>query len=230
MDKASELSVVERFRRSGDLDRAIATLQALATKMPDDNGIRRRLADIFLESGNRDSAISELVKIQERLATAGDILGAIAAGLKVAEIDPQFENPLAYIAKVTVDSLRAEQHSQKVPAPAPTLAPLEDIPLLSELTPEELASVAGAMTRHELEEGASVFDEGDAGGSIFFVTQGLLEVRVDNAKLGLVFPGQCLGEFSFLTGDPRTASVRCLEASELLELSAARMRGIISSH
>ena len=53
------------------------------------------------------------------------------------------------------------------------------------------------MTRHELEEGASVFDEGDAGGSIFFVTQGLLEVRVDNAKLGLVFPGQCLGEFSF---------------------------------
>ena len=231
MDKASELRVAERYRRSGDLDRAVASVQALVSEIPDDTSIRRRLADILIESGNRDSAISELVKIQERLAFAGDILGAIAADLKVVELDPPLENPLAYIAKVTVDSLRAEQKRQKAQTvPVPTLTPLDDIPLLSELTPEELSSVAGAMKRHELEEGSVVFDEGDAGGSLFFVTRGLLEVRADDAKLAVVSAGQCLGEFSFLTGDPRTASVRCLAASELLELSADRMRGVVANH
>jgi len=231
MDKASELRVAERYRRSGDLDRAVASLQGLVSEIPDDTGIRRRLANLLIESGNRDSAISELVKIQERLASAGDILGAIAAGLKVVELDPRFENPLAYIAKVTVDSLRDEQKKQEAKTvPVPTLTPLGDIPLLSELTPEELSSVAGAMKRHELKEGAVVFDEGDAGGSLFFVTEGLLEVRADTAKLGIVSAGQCFGEFSFLTGDPRTASVRCLENSELLELSADRMRGVVANH
>ena len=231
MDRASELRVAERYRRSGDFDRAVAALQALVSEIPHDTGIRRRLADVLIESGNRDSAISELVKIQERLSSAGDILGAIAAGLRVVELDPRFENPLAYIAKVTVDSLRDEQKKREAQTvPVPTLTPLNDIPLLSELTPEELSSVAGAMKRHELEEGSVVFDEGDAGGSLFFVTQGLLEVRADNAKLGVVSAGQCLGEFSFLTGDPRTASVRCLEDSELLELSADRMRGVVGNH
>ena len=231
MNKTSELKVAERYRGSGDLDRAVAALRALVSEIPDDTGIRRRLADVLIESGNRDSAISELVKIQERLASAGDILGAIAAGLKVVELDPRFENPLAYIAKVTVESLRDEQRRQEAQTvPVPILTPLNDIPLLSELTPEELSGVAGAMKRHELEEGSVVFEEGDAGGSLFFVTQGLLEVRADNAKLGVVSAGQCLGEFSFLTGAPRTASVRCLEASELLELSADRMRGVVANH
>ena len=231
MDKASEIRVAERYRRSGDFDRAVATLQALVAEVPDDTGIRRRLADVLIESGSRDTAISELVKIQATLASAGDILGAIAAGLKVVELDPRFENPLAYIAKVTVDSLRDEQKKRDAQTvQVPKLTPLNDIPLLSELTPEELSSVAGAMKRHELQEGSVVFDEGDAGGSLFFVTEGLLEVRADNAKLGVVSAGQCVGEFSFLTGDPRTASVRCLEASELLELSADRMRGVVASH
>ena len=81
MNKTSELKVAERYRGSGDLDRAVAALRALVSEIPDDTGIRRRLADVLIESGNRDSAISELVKIQERLASAGDILGAIAAGL-----------------------------------------------------------------------------------------------------------------------------------------------------
>jgi len=231
MDEASELNVAEGYRRSGDLDRAVAALRALVSEIPDDTAVRRRLADVLIESGNRDSAISELVKIQERLASAGDILGAIATGLKVVELDPRFENPLAYIAKVTVESLRDEQRRQEAQTvPVPTLTPLNDIPLLSELTPEELSGVAGAMRRHELAEGSVVFEEGDAGGSLFFVTQGLLEVRSDNAKLGVVSAGQCLGEFSFLTGAPRTASVRCLEASELLELSADRMRGVVANH
>ena len=242
MNKTSELKVAERYRGSGDLDRAVAALRALVSEIPDDTGIRRRLADVLIESGNRDSAISELVKIQERLASAGDILGAIAAGLKVVELDPRFENPLAYIAKVTVESLRDEQRRQEAQTvPVPILTPLNDIPLLSELTPEELSGVAGAMKRHELEEGSVVFEEGDAGGSLFFVTQGLLEVQgtvvvemtirdelIELARLG---KHQFFGEVSFLTGVPRTATVHSLEdGTELLKIEEHELKELLRHH
>jgi hypothetical protein len=62
------------------------------------------------------------------------------------------------------------------------------------------------------------------------VNRGLLEVRAGANRLGVVSSGSCFGEFSFLTGEPRTATVRALEPSELLELSAASMRSAVEKH
>jgi NTE family protein/lysophospholipid hydrolase len=48
--------------------------------------------------------------------------------------------------------------------------------------------------------------------------------------LGRLGPGECLGEFSFLTRKPRTASVRAVESTELLELSATDMDAVVGAH
>jgi len=230
VDRATELRAAETLRRSGNVEKAADALQALVLELPSDTEVRRTLADMHLEMGNRDGAISHYVKIQGQLAAEGDVLGAIAAGLKVVEIDPKFDNPLAYVAKVQVDSLREEQ---KVKA-AQTVAvrpvtPLDDIPLLSDLTPEELSEVAATMRRHELSEDQILFQEGDAGESLYFVNKGILEAKTAGSKLGLITAGQCFGEFSFLMQKPRTATVRAIESSELLELSADKMRGVVQN-
>ncbi len=231
-NKASELRRAETLRRAGKADKALEILRALATEDPRDVELRRKLADLLVETGNRDAGIAHLVKLQEHLAAQGDLLGAISSGLRVVELDPKFENPLAYVAKVKLESLREEQKRLKAKTlPAqPVITPLHQIPLLKDLGAEELASVAATMTRHEMSEGATVFEEGAPGQSLYFVNRGLLEVRSGTDRLGLVPAGSCFGEFSFLTGEPRTATVKTLESSELLELSAASMRSAVGKH
>jgi CRP-like cAMP-binding protein len=227
MNRASELRRAEGLRRAGKADKAIEIVKTLVAGEPRDAELRRRLADLLAEAGNKDAAISHLVKLQEHLAVTGDLLGAISSGLRVVELDPKFENPLAYVAKVKVESLREEQRRRDAKTvPVGNVTPLDQIPLLKDLASEEIASVASGMRRHEVEDGQVVFEEGDPGESIYFVNEGLLEAKAGGNKLGMVSAGQCFGEFSFLTGEARTATVRALERSELLELSATSMRAI----
>lgn len=231
MNKTAEIRRAESLRRAGKADKAVEVLRAVLTADVRDVEVWRRLADALVDSGNRDAAISHLVKLQELLAVEGDLLGAISAGLRVVELDPKFENPLAYVAKVKVESLREEQKKiQARTIPVRPITPLDEIPLLKDLDAEELAIVAANMKRHEVEEGQVVFREGDPGESLFFANRGLLEVRAGENRLGVVSAGQCFGEFSFLTREPRTATVAALEPSELLELSAESMRAVVKAH
>jgi CRP-like cAMP-binding protein len=158
-------------------------------------------------------------------------LGAIVAGKKVTELDPTFNNPLSYVAKVQTDNLVEEQRrSAKPPAEAETGKPLSEIPLLADLAPSELEAVAENMRVHEMDEGDVIFQEGDGGDSLFFVTRGSVVVDTNAQKLAHLGPGGCFGEFSFLTGKRRIASVRTLDRTELLELSASDVKELMGSH
>jgi CRP-like cAMP-binding protein len=105
-----------------------------------------------------------------------------------------------------------------------------EIELLSELDPAELGAVAETMEAHEKVAGDVVFKEGDAGDSLFFVSRGLVEAVSGSQELGRLGAGECFGEFSFLTGKPRTATVKALEPTGLLELSSSDMKSVVQSH
>jgi CRP-like cAMP-binding protein len=59
---------------------------------------------------------------------------------------------------------------------------------------------------------------------------GTLEIRNEGKKLDTAGAGQCLGEFAFLTGEPRNATVVAAEESEVLELGYATMQRVVASH
>lgn len=217
-------------KQSGRFEEAAELYREHLIRSPQDIECRRGLAEALERAGRTDSAISEYVKVQEILAKRGDVLGAIAAGLKVMEIDPRFENPLSYVAKVQTQTLKEEHERQAKTVPFVSVKPLTEIRLLSELDPRELSDVAKKMTAHKFDEGETVFREGDPGDSLFFVTRGLVVVTSGVQKLGQLGPGECFGEFSFLTGQPRTAEVRTVDSTELLELSAAELRSVVESH
>ena len=75
-----------------------------------------------------------------------------------------------------------------------------------------------------LEPGAYVFREGEAGDSMYIVGRGKVrvcgtaedgsEVLIDEHSVGA-----CVGEIALLTGQPRTATVYTLQASDLIQLS-----------
>jgi CRP-like cAMP-binding protein len=108
--------------------------------------------------------------------------------------------------------------------------PLAGIPLLSDLEPLELQTAAAGLKRRFLSKGAVVFEKGARTRSLVFVVSGTLEIRNEGRKLDTAGPGQCLGEFAFLTGEPRSATVCAAEESEILELGFEVMEGVVARH
>lgn len=228
MPRSAILDRAQQLHRAGKMDRAADAYREHISNHPRDVEARRQLAELLEELGKVDSAISEYVKLQEVLAAAGHVLGAIVAGKKVTQIDPTFNNPLSYVAKVQTDNLVEEHRRSADTLPDLTpVKPLSEIPLLADLAPLELESVAESMQVHERQQGDVIFNRGEEGESLFFVTRGQVEVATGSQELGRLDPGECFGEFSFLTEQPRAASVRALEATELLELSQSSMQVVV---
>lgn len=100
---------------------------------------------------------------------------------------------------------------------------LEGVELFRALDDAERRALAATMQPRPVREGERLFDEGEAGKSLFLVRVGRVELYVrDHAGqeivLNSVGPGEVFGELSLLDGLPRTAAARIVEEGELLEL------------
>jgi CRP-like cAMP-binding protein len=232
-----DLDRIQALYQSGKTKDALSALKALVESQPKSARLRVRLGEWLAAAGRRDEAISTYFALQELLAASGNVLAAISAGVKILELDPTFDNPLSYVAKVNAARLREEQREQgkaeakeKEPDSPADRGALAGIPLLSDLGPEELLSAASGLKRRFLSKGATVFEKGDRSRSLCFIVSGMLEIRNGGRKLDTAGAGQCLGEFAFLTGEPRNATVVAAEESEILELGYETMQGVVGSH
>jgi CRP-like cAMP-binding protein len=231
MSRQKLLDRAEALRVEGHLERAAEVYRQYLLEAPADVEVRKKRAELLTLLASNDGAISEYFKIQETLMEGGDLLGAIAAGRRISQLDPSLSNPLSYVAQVQMADLEKERKLQGPDTvPFEPVQRLPDIPLLADLLPDELTSVSRNLLIHEMRPGETVFEESDPGDSLFFVTRGLLEVQAGDRLLGQLRAGDCFGEFSFLTAEPRTATVRVVEEAELLELRSLDMQQVIDQH
>ena len=84
-------------------------------------------------------------------------------------------------------------------------------------------TMAGHYPRRRLPAGTTLFHEGDLGASMYLVVEGSLQVSkrvIEGAErvLSTLGAGQYVGEMSLLTGAKRSATVRTVEASEVIEI------------
>ena len=98
--------------------------------------------------------------------------------------------------------------------------------LFGHLDAAELAIVAAAARRGRVPAGTVVVRQGDAGSSLYVVVEGLLDVDITfpdgrSRKVRSVGPGAMFGEYSLLTGAPRSATVTARTESILLEITKA---------
>lgn len=86
---------------------------------------------------------------------------------------------------------------------------LEEVPLLSTLTPYERSKIADALDTHKLPAGSTIIQEGDPGEAFFLLESG----EADCYKRGIDKPvkryrkGDYFGELALLNNAPRAASV-----------------------
>ncbi|MFO1073299.1 MAG: mechanosensitive ion channel family protein [Geminicoccaceae bacterium] len=104
--------------------------------------------------------------------------------------------------------------------------------LFGVLGSEELRPLAEAARRCHLPAGAVVVRQGSAGSSLFVVVEGVLDITLDAGAAGarwlrLVGPGDMFGEYSLLTGEPRSATVTARTESILFEITQADLDPIL---
>lgn len=108
---------------------------------------------------------------------------------------------------------------------------LNDVPLLTELTPDELARVVAASAPHSLLRNDLLFAEGDEPDHLYVVVSGRIAISnksVDGREsmMALMERGDLFGEMPLFDGLMRSAEARALEASEVLSIPYDPLRDI----
>jgi CRP/FNR family transcriptional regulator, cyclic AMP receptor protein len=112
---------------------------------------------------------------------------------------------------------------------------LRTIPLFELFDDQEIAALAGQLDEKRVLAGQLIFSAGDPGGTMFIVHSGLVELFLqdkagDRVSLGRVEPGNLFGEFSLLDLEPRSASAKALENTELLVVDRNDLQLLVKAH
>lgn len=112
---------------------------------------------------------------------------------------------------------------------------LEKVDFLNSLRKEDLSFLCTRVRYLLFARSETVFNQGEPGDSFYIIKSGRLTVTAKNQQ-GEVFlttemiPGQYFGEMALLTGEPRSATVKALEDTELLVLEKDDLRTIIQDN
>ena len=102
------------------------------------------------------------------------------------------------------------------------------------LSLETLEAVSAAMELCPLPGGQRLFTQGDPGDAAYVVLFGRVRVERETGDLVQVVReagrGELIGEFTMLTGAPRTASVRAVRDCELGRIPRDRFEALVKSH
>ena len=111
---------------------------------------------------------------------------------------------------------------------------LSAVDIFSPLTPQELNALATASTNHVFAPGEIIIRAGDDGDSMFVVSLGSVDVRVDSngtqRTINQLGEGAFFGEMALFTGEPRTANVVATEETEVLEIGHDAMRSLFKNN
>jgi CRP-like cAMP-binding protein len=109
---------------------------------------------------------------------------------------------------------------------------LRQVALFVDLSDEELGQLYAMSRTVSLNPGELLFEEGSQGDALYVILDGELEVTrrqdPEDVVLAVRRSGEFIGEMSLLDQAPRSASVRALRESHLLEISQAAFQTLLS--
>lgn len=102
---------------------------------------------------------------------------------------------------------------------------------LPDLSPHELVAASNQLRRMKVSPGQDIVKYGDPSDRLYIVSAGKVEVLLPTTegekRVALLGPGQLFGELGLMSNQPRRATVRALEATEVLSLSQAAFNDIV---
>jgi serine phosphatase RsbU (regulator of sigma subunit) len=111
---------------------------------------------------------------------------------------------------------------------------LAKLPFLQGINAEVIQRLIDEASEAHYQPGEDIIREGSVGRELFLVVDGLIAVikgqgdqEIQITRSG---PGEVLGEMGFIDERPRSATVRAVQPTRVLVLSAERMRAALSEH
>lgn len=189
------------------------------------SGLARSLVDVsgrtLLHRNVDDRAMARVFGVQEAVLLGGLAIGAALAPLAIAAFGNRAAFALAGAvlavpALFAIRSLSALDRTGVLAAGRIKL--LRALPLFAPLPANDLERLALASDRCAAEAGEQLIEQGAHGDCFYAVESGRYEVVKDGRPVALLGPGDFFGEIALLHDVPRTASVTCVEAGELVVL------------
>ena len=108
--------------------------------------------------------------------------------------------------------------------------------LLRHLPPEEIEGLLPCVRERQLREGEVLFRAGDPGDALYIVARGKVRVLAGDAQCGgegrllaELGEGEAVGEMALLSGGTRTATVRAVGETDLLEIGKADFSALVAA-
>lgn len=138
------------------------------------------------------------------------------------------------VRTVQLHEFASEQAEHAAKRHAEIAARLATVPLFAGLEDKSRLDLARLVRRELWETGDALVREGEPGASLYLVVHGKLVAEhshgEDDVVLGELGPGDFFGESSLLTGEPRSATVRAIAPSEVLELDHQALAPLLQSN
>ena len=116
-------------------------------------------------------------------------------------------------------------------------ASIASIPFFKSLPASDLMAILGITTTRAIEAGETLFSENDPSDGLYILLSGKLQVYVFSGFAGgppkvlaELNPGQYVGEMGLLDGQNRSASVKVLEAGEVIFMPTVGFAVLLQSH
>jgi CRP/FNR family transcriptional regulator, cyclic AMP receptor protein len=112
---------------------------------------------------------------------------------------------------------------------------LRNVPIFSELSDADVATLARVATRRRYPKDTVVFFENEEGDFFFMILEGRIKVTIlgDDGReiiLSVLSAGDFFGEMALLDNEPRSATAIAVEESELLSLHRTDFQNVIADN
>jgi CRP-like cAMP-binding protein len=124
---------------------------------------------------------------------------------------------------------------QEVSSNTNRLLNMYDLGILKVLTRNEVIKIAENTKTIYARAGNHLIKKNENADSMYLISEGALEVSVLNKEgnpiiVATLWPGDCVGEMSLLTGAPRSADVYAKRNSVLVEINKAQISPVLESN
>jgi CRP-like cAMP-binding protein len=104
---------------------------------------------------------------------------------------------------------------------------LSTVGLFANCTKRELRDVAQLCVPLSVDEGSVLTVEGSPGQECLVIADGKAQVTIGGQSVGVVGPGECVGEMALLDRGPRTATVTAQTSMGLYVLSSREFQALL---
>ena len=135
----------------------------------------------------------------------------------------------------TRNSIEVEEFDNHASKTSNRLYETYEYGILKVLSYEEVMQLSKTASTSSCFKGEQLIRHGEQADSMFLISEGALEVKIHDKKDQLVtvatlWPGDCVGEMSLLTGAPRSADVFAKTDAVLIEIKKDNIAPILESN